>query len=287
MARFALIGATGRVGRLVTHAWRSTPGPWVGTPIQTRDPTIPASATHLPWDISEGSAALQDWMDVYGPLTCLVVLAGATPATGIDMDDNVTLAQRYVQAAHDLGIERVLIASSSAVYGSGSGSPLRETDPCAPLNAYGASKLKMEQVLQTHPMADGNLCCLRIGNVLGADALLLNAAKGDPVTLDIFADGHGPLRSYISPSDLAQVLGYLATTPHRLPFKLNIAAPTPVHMDALANAADLNWSARTAPETAVQNLTLDCHKLTKFVALSDIASDPISMIEDWKRLRHP
>ena len=285
MTRFALIGATGRVGRLVTNAWRSTPGPWTNTPIQTRDLTGPASATHIPWDVAQGPGALQDWMDVFGPLSCLIVLAGTTPATGTDMNDNVALAQRYVQAAHDLGIPRVLIASSSAVYGSGSGSPLAETDPCAPLNAYGASKQMMEQALQAYPMADGNLCCLRIGNVLGADALLLNAAKGGPVVLDIFANGHGPLRSYIGPGDLAHVLGHLATMPHPLPFTLNIAAPTPGYMDALANAADLHWTARPAPETAVQNLTLDCHRLTQYVALSDTASDPTFLIEDWKRHR--
>lgn len=287
MADFALIGATGRVGRLITRAWRNTPGPWTDTPIQTRDLSTPASATHIPWDIAQGSAALQSWMKVYGNLSCLIVLAGTTPATGTDMDHNVILAKSYVQAAHDLGIPRVLIASSSAVYGSGSGSPLAETDPCSPLNAYGASKQKMEQALRIHPLADGGLCCLRIGNVLGADALFLNAAQGGSITLDVFDNGHGPLRSYIGPSDLAHVLGHLATTTKNLPFTLNIAAPTPVHMDSLAKAANLDWAARPAPETALQNLTLDCRKLMQFVALSNTASDPTSLIKDWKRNRSP
>lgn len=281
MRRFALIGATGRVGKLVTRVWRTSSERWSEIPIQTRNLTNPASALHIPWDVRHGAEPLRRWMQAYGKLDCLIILAGTTPSTGENMSENLLVAQQYMDAAIELGIERVLIASSSAVYGVGSA--LSEESKCNPSNFYGISKLKMEHYLETLSPLVSDVCCMRIGNVVGADALLWQVVLGKPIILDVFRNGHGPLRSYIGPTDLAHVFVHLATTEKKLPFKLNIAAPSPVYMDDLARAADLDWVARSAPDVAVQNLTLNCTKLAKFVKLPINASDPELMVKDWKR----
>lgn len=287
MTQSALIGSTGRVGAMVARAWSQSTHPWHTAPVQTRRMDQPATDRHIPWDITaQGAAGLARWMDQFGPLQALVVLAGTTPATGQDMGDNVTLARHYVQAAQTLGIPRVLVASSSAIYGPGHGRPISETDPCAPINAYGQSKLDMEADLQTLTGMGTEICCLRIGNVLGADALLLNAAKGGAVQIDQFADGHGPMRSYVAPGVLGHILGHLAVQDAPLPFVLNVAQPSPVYMEDLAKAAGLDWDTRPAPENALQNLTLSCERLCAL--LPDIpAHCAVDMIDDWKRHRVP
>jgi nucleoside-diphosphate-sugar epimerase len=59
--------------------------------------------------------------------------------------------QRVIDLCHDVGIQRVLYVSSTAVYGRGLGGcagPLREEDPTNPDTAYGESKLAAEQAVR-------------------------------------------------------------------------------------------------------------------------------------------
>lgn len=288
ISKIGLIGSTGRVGQMVTNNWRHSRRPWANAPVQSRYMQEPASAKHIPWDITEqGKTGLLNWMQTFGQLDCLVVLAGTTPATGQNMQDNLTLTKRYIEAFAELGLKRVLFASSSAVYGAGDGTPLNEDSNCVPLNEYGKSKLQMEKYLSEKRSDCIEICCLRIGNVVGADALLSNADQKKITSIDIFNNGRGPLRSYIGPRDLADVLGQLATTESALPFTLNVAASEPIYMDDLAGAAQLEWRPRPAPPTAIQNITLNCDKLETLVHLPEASSKPIRMTSDWKRHRKP
>jgi nucleoside-diphosphate-sugar epimerase len=97
-----------------------------------------------------------------------------------DLALNTQLGLAAVAAAAQLEIQRVLLASSSAVYGTHSDAPFTETDPLVPVNDYGRAKQVMEQICHARAHATGvALCCLRIGNVAGADALLcIGAALG-------------------------------------------------------------------------------------------------------------
>jgi nucleoside-diphosphate-sugar epimerase len=209
-------------------------------------------------------------------------------------------------------VPRVLLASSSAVYGLGERDPsqtaaepaaMSETTPCTPLNAYGESKLRMETAADAYRDAIADICCLRIGNVVGADALLLNArvqrkpapaqiVATRPLTIHCFGTPSqdaafcGPLRSYIGPRKLADVLHGLACHNGPLPARLNIAAPRTVHMDALAQAAGLSWEQRSAPQGAVQAVKLDCSKLALLLDDMFKANDstPEQMIAEWKEV---
>lgn len=285
-----VVGASGRVGRMVSTIWQSDRAPAGRIVLQSRSSDAVTDASSLKWDPLSGAGELCDWAVQYGGIRSLVVLAGVTPGQGKDLSLNTDIAVACVMAAAAAGIPRVLIASSSAVYGSGNGTAFRETSVCQPANAYGEAKLAMEQACDALATADLEVCCLRIGNVAGADALLLNVARlaaDEAVIIDTFADGRGPVRSYIGPKSLARVLAQLSMLDADLPPVLNVAAPQPISMDALAQAAGQPWTARPVQSAAQQNITLDTALLSKFCGFDPEESEPSQMVSQWKEAVPP
>jgi UDP-glucose 4-epimerase len=68
------------------------------------------------------------------------------------------------------GCRRFVFSSTCAVYGEPTETPLRETHPPRPINAYGQSKLAIEQALPHFERAYGmRSVCLRYFNAAGAD----------------------------------------------------------------------------------------------------------------------
>lgn len=273
-----LVGATGRVGRLICHHW-----PQPGLLTQHRN----AGHGGLYWPILGGAAPLLAHVDQFGPISCMIVLAGVTPATGDDLGLNSALAIAALEAAMAAGVPRVLLASSSAVYGAGQGHPLPETAPLNPANAYGVAKRAMEEAVQAYH-SELNLCVLRIGNVAGADAALLSvaaAAPEEPVVIDQFSNGQGPWRSYIGAGTMARVLSHLADHPDPLPPVLNLAAPRPITMEALVAATGHPHRFRPASAAAHQAITLDCQALAALVPFTVSDNDPATMVADWQKTR--
>jgi hypothetical protein len=124
------------------------------------------------------------------------------------------------------------------------------------------------------------VCILRIGNVAGADVLLLAARRGR-VTLDQFDGGVGPLRSYVGMQTLAQVmlaLVALAVNGTTLPPVLNVAAPAPVAMADLLKAARVEWDWQAAPDTALARMTLDTGRLAALLPLDSDAATAAELI---------
>lgn len=277
-----LVGASGRVGQMIAYHWCQFLD-HLPLMLQLRQQ---GSLQHaLIWDPLAGSDALLQFASKSGGFRAMVVLAGVTPGSDKDLDLNRTLAQACLDAAAKTGTRRVLLASSSAVYGAGGGMALHETAPCAPVNEYGAAKLRME--LASAPWRENgmDLCFLRIGNVAGADALLLNVANaipGETIEIDVFDDGRGPVRSYIGGRTLAEVIRSLCLHPTPLPAVLNIGAPQPVSMDALADAAGQPWRARAAPSASVQTITMDCSLLASLHSFRIQDSDPAEMVQQWR-----
>lgn len=279
-ATLLLTGATGRVGRLILAQSRLAPVSGVTLLAQHRDP---ARQDGLFWPLLDGPAPVLRHVETHDAPAAMIVLSGVTPATGAELSLNTCLPLAALEAAQAAGIRRVLVASSSAVYGAGQGQPMDEASPLNPANAYGQAKVAMEAALAAHRASGIEICVLRIGNVAGADALLLNvaAAKGQPVIIDRFGDGHGPLRSYIGAGALWQVLAGLARHPAPLPPVLNVAAPRPLRMEDLARAAGSAFDWRDAPPAAHQIITLDCWRLMQLCPLDPAASRAETMVADW------
>jgi len=218
----------------------------------------------------------------------MIALSGIVPKPAADFALNTNIGLASLRAADDLGVGHVLLASSSAVYGNATDVPFVETAPLNPINDYGRSKLEMEQVCQSRARAVGrSLCCLRIGNVAGADSLLMNGevlASDKALWLDCFADGGTPVRSYIGPSSLARALVSLLRKRRELPAALNVAAPQPVAMKALAEAANIPVTLKLVPENGHQYITLACDALSTLHDFTAAESTPQEMVRQWKDL---
>lgn len=84
----------------------------------------------------------------------LAAIPGVRPSWGARFEDytscNILATQRVMHTATRLGVPRVVVASSSSVYGSTDGSPSRESDPPRPSSPYGVTKLAAEQLCLAH-----------------------------------------------------------------------------------------------------------------------------------------
>lgn len=91
---------------------------------------------------------------------------------GLYWDNNVIGSLRLVQAMAATGIGTLVFSSTCATYGEQDGVMLDETCPQQPLNAYGASKRAVEDLIRNFAAAPGmrlNHVFFRYFNVAGAD----------------------------------------------------------------------------------------------------------------------
>ena len=149
----------------------------------------------------------------------------------------------------------------------------------APLSPYGRAKMAMEADAAAHPHPS---TVLRISNLAGADAILAGWRPG--FALDRFADGRTPARSYIGPLSFARVLRALAGA-QGLPAVLNVAAPGPVEMGVLLDAAALPWTPRPATEATVPRVHLDTGRLAPFVSIAPEAATPAGIVAEWQAVK--
>ena len=275
-----VLGATGRVGRLLHAAW-----PKAASTLtcfrQTRSATDDTGEEILYWPDLANDRPLRDWADRFGLPRAILMLGGATSGHGEAFAANVELARLALGAAVSIGCPRVLLASSSAVYGRDLGRPFDEADPAAPVNDYGRSKRAIELMAEEWK-SRLDVCCMRIGNVLGADAMMASIARwrpGDPpVRIDRFANGHGPHRSYIGPETLAEVIQTLTRAAKPLPFTLNVAAPDAVAMADLARRSAVPWTWQPGSDPGAQTIVLSCRRLGALHSFHPMDSDPGYML---------
>ena len=255
-ARLSLTGASGRVARLLR--------PW-----------LPGAAF-----VSRGEGPLPGRI---AGRSALVALGGVTSGDAKALEGNTAAALDALEAARAAGVPRVLILSSSAVYGRADG-PLDETMPPTPANPYGAAKAEMEAAIarwrSAHPRRP-ETCILRLGNVAGADALLGGLDPERRPRLDTWPDGSTPLRGYVGPVTLARVLAELALHPLALPPVLNLAAD-PVEMGALLRAVGRDWDAVPAPAQALRAVRLDTTRLRALVSLDPVEATASELVAQWR-----
>jgi UDP-glucose 4-epimerase len=136
--------------------------------------------------------------------------------------DNVAGGIVLLEAARQAGVGRLVFSSTAAVYGIPDATPIPETAPIRPINAYGETKRTVEGALRFYGEAYGlRSVSLRYFNVAGATErngeyhdpethlipnLLRAAETGEPVTLfgDDYPTPDGTcIRDYIHVADLA------------------------------------------------------------------------------------
>ncbi|MEY8842802.1 NAD-dependent epimerase/dehydratase family protein [Cribrihabitans sp. XS_ASV171] len=267
-----VMGATGRIGGVLRKFWANRHG-LQGVAWQARRGVAGAGWTVLD-PLAEPAALARAATG-----RVILCLAGSVPGRGAgDLEDNVRLAEAAMRAAEHGG-GRVLLASSAAVYGASAG-VLAESASLKPLSDYGRVKARMEERAADLAARSGvQVTSLRIGNVAGCDAILGGWRPG--FTLDRFADGRTPRRSYVGPVSLARILGDLVRRSD-LPPVLNVAQPGAVEMGALLDAAGLDWAARPAPETAISVVELSTRVLGGFTRLDPSVNLPDSLVREWR-----
>lgn len=151
----------------------------------------------------------------------LAAQAGVRKSWGRDFDvytvNNIEATQVLLEACVGSGIERLVYASSSSVYGDDTPLPMRETAVPAPLSPYGVTKLAAEHLCNLYHANHGVPCVsLRYFTVFGPrqrpdmafHRFLKAALAGEPIRL--FGDG-GQTRDFTFVGDIVQATAAAAT----------------------------------------------------------------------------
>ncbi|NUB46172.1 UDP-glucose 4-epimerase GalE [Fertoebacter nigrum] len=181
-------------------------------------------------------AAIDAALSQYRPVA--VMHFAALSLVGVSMQDpglywrvNVNGALNLLEATVAAGVKNFVFSSTCATYGDQDGVLLDEDTPQRPINAYGASKLAIEEMLRNFGAAYGlNHVIFRYFNVAGADPdgevgeqhtpethlipLMLDAIEGKRAALTVFGTDYPTpdgtcIRDYVHVMDLAEahVLG--------------------------------------------------------------------------------
>ncbi|MFN2367080.1 MAG: UDP-glucose 4-epimerase GalE [Desulfurivibrionaceae bacterium] len=161
--------------------------------------------------------------------------------------NNVTGTENLLRAMREAGLQRFVFSSSAAVYGNPIKGLIDEAHPARPINPYGETKLRVEEILQSRAAEHGlRSVSLRYFNAAGADPQgetgelhnpethlipnVLRAAKGES-GLQVFGNDYGTpdttcIRDYIHVNDLCrahlQALEFMEERPGAHVFNLGI-----------------------------------------------------------------
>jgi UDP-glucose 4-epimerase len=125
-------------------------------------------------------------------------IPGGNKITDLDLKNCTIATYDVLEAMRQLGIEKILFASSACVYGDAPSIALDETyGPLLPINLYGAGKLACEGLISAYCHLFGiKAWIFRFGNVVGAEMGhgviydFIQKLKRNPKELEILGDGN-------------------------------------------------------------------------------------------------
>ncbi|MFE6287836.1 NAD-dependent epimerase/dehydratase family protein [Streptomyces sp. NPDC057877] len=234
LRRAVVTGAAGFIGSHLAHALAQTGATVIG--VDRRNPaTDPTAALNLaPLQGTPGymhvtadllSCAIEPLLIDANAVFHLAGIPGVRPSWGPRFSEyvasNVLATHRVMDAAARMGVPRVVVASSSSVYGPTDGGASVETDRPRPASPYAVTKLAEEQLCLAHS-AQANcptsVVALRYFTVYGprqrpdmfTHLALTAALTGRPLRL--YGDGH-QRRDFTYIDDAVTATIAAATTP--------------------------------------------------------------------------
>jgi UDP-glucose 4-epimerase len=225
--RLVVTGGAGYIGSVVTqHLLEDGHEVLVVDDLSTgHEDAVPKGARLIVSDIRRLRETLERQGDFDGVLhfaaKSLVGESAVDPE--IYWDNNVGGSLAVLVAMRELGIPRLVFSSTAATYGEPEESPIREDFPTRPTNAYGATKLAVDNMITSFAKAHGLAAVsLRYFNVAGAYGglgerhttethlipLALQVSAGTREQLAIYGDDYPTrdgtcVRDYIHVADLA------------------------------------------------------------------------------------
>jgi UDP-glucose 4-epimerase len=147
-------------------------------------------------------------------------IARAATEPAIDFWEGTYLVQNTLEACRLAGVERLVYASGSGVYGNQGEHELDESfGPLLPVSTYGASKLAGEALISAYCHLFGlRGVAFRFANVVGprqTHGVVYDFARKllrDPTRLEVLGDGHQS-KSYIHVDDILDAVLMLAADP--------------------------------------------------------------------------
>jgi UDP-glucose 4-epimerase len=136
-------------------------------------------------------------------------IAAAVTNPAIDFDHGTVLTHHVAEASRRGGVQLILYASGSGVYGDlGEVVAAEDHGPLVPVSTYGASKLAGEALLASYAFMFGIAArCFRFGNVVGPRQThgvgydFIRRLVADPTRLRILGDGRQS-KSYVYVDDV-------------------------------------------------------------------------------------
>jgi UDP-glucose 4-epimerase len=218
--RFFLAGGAGFIGSHFTDRLLSTPGVETVTLFDNFSSGREWHYAHHQGDarlrVIHGDvkdlAALERNMaghDVVIHLASNPDIARAATEPDIDFREGTFLTQQILEAMRRTGVQRLLYASGSGVYGDlGEREALEDFGPLIPVSTYGASKLAGEALIASYCAMFGiTACAFRFGNVVGPRQThgvgfdFVRHLRKQPDRLRVLGDGRQS-KSYIYVEDM-------------------------------------------------------------------------------------
>jgi UDP-glucose 4-epimerase len=188
---------------------------------------IPARAEFIEGEIADRPALeeiFRTGIDGVMHFAALIEAGESMQKPEIYFRNNSASTLSLLEAMLSTGINRLVFSSTAAVYGEPESTPILENAPLRPTNAYGESKLLVEQMLAWFNSSHGfRYASLRYFNVAGAIEgrgeahepeshiipLILDVALGRRKSIKVFGQDYGTpdgtcIRDYIHVQDLAR-----------------------------------------------------------------------------------
>ena len=173
----------------------------------------------VPCDVRRGIA---DALAGRGPVAGIVHFAAQVSVVKsiddplADMQTNYGGTLHVLEYARAHGVRKVVLASSSAIYGDVAEQPIAETAPCVPVSPYGIHKLSSEHAMDYYALVHGlHTASLRFFNVYGPrqdpsspysgviSIFSARARAGQPLT--IYGDGK-QTRDFVYVADVVRAV---------------------------------------------------------------------------------